>query len=94
MWNTLSFFSCRACKIQDAVKEGAEDADSVYLYFGVLCQLDVGPHSLCQSGHGHGCLSDMLIELRVERKGVKDGGTQVYGSGGVGAVVKISASQS
>ena len=29
-----------------AIKEGAEDAGSVYLDFGVLCQLAIGPLSL------------------------------------------------
>ena len=60
-----------------ATKEGDEDAGSAYLDFGVLCQLSVGPHSLCQSGYGRGCFSDALVELCVEREGVRDGGTQV-----------------
>ena len=46
--------------------------------FGFLCKLAVGPHSLFQSGHGRGCFSDALVELRVEREGVRDGETQVY----------------
>ena len=37
-----------------AKKEDAENAGSVYLDFGLFCQLAVGPHSLCQSGHGRG----------------------------------------
>ena len=81
MWNTsieFLFLSGSQGPRFTAIKEGAEDAGSVYLDFGVFCQFAVGPHSLCQSGHGCGCFSDALVELCVEREGVRDGGTQVY----------------
>ena len=79
MCNALSFFSCWARWVQNSpsVQEGAEGAGPVDLDFGVLSQLAVGPCSLYQTGHGRSCFADALVDIRVESKGIRDGGSQV-----------------
>ena len=57
-----------------AIQEGTEGTGSVDLDFGVLSQLAVGPYSLCQTGHGHSCFVNVVVDLHVESEGIRDGG--------------------
>ena len=69
---------CTYCIRLTAIKQSADYTGFIYIDFGMICKLVVGPYTFCEPGECHGSLSDSLIEFTVDGQVVCDGRSQVH----------------
>ena len=66
MWKVFRRLSCLAYVVHVSLPySSVVMARVVHCYFGLHCQLGVGPHACCEARKGCGCLPDFVVDLHV-----------------------------
>ena len=68
---------CMHCPRLTSVKQSADYTGFIYIDFGMISKLVVGPYSICEPRECHGSLSNSLIEFTVDGQVVCDSRSQV-----------------
>ena len=69
---------CMHCPRLTSVKQSADYTGFIFIDFGMISKLVVGPYTFCEPGESHGSLSNLLIEFTVDGQVVCDGRPQVH----------------